>query len=207
MRTLIEGFRKFHREVFREKRDLFQRLAQGQHPRALFITCSDSRVDPTLITQTEPGEIFILRNAGNIVPSYGANIGSTTATIEYAVGILGVKDVIVCGHTDCGVIKTILNPGPANDFPAVKAWLLQAEATRRVVKENYADLTGKALAAAATQENVRIQIEHLQTHPTVASNLRRGWLELHGWVYSIGTGEMWTYDRKADQFVSLSGSE
>ncbi|MEK7726075.1 MAG: carbonic anhydrase [Nitrospirota bacterium] len=203
MKKLIEGFKKFQRDVFKTKRDLFTSLARGQQPRALFITCSDSRVDPCLVTQTEPGELFILRNAGNLVPSYGTTIGSTIATIEYAVGVLNVKNIIVCGHTDCGVVKAILEPEQVGDLPAVKAWLLQAEATRRVVRENYSHLTGDALYVATTQENVRIQLEHLQTHPLVAARLRSKSLELHGWVYSIETGDVWTYDFSQDTFRSL----
>lgn len=203
MKKLIEGFKKFQRDVFKTKRDLFTSLARGQQPRALFITCSDSRVDPCLVTQTEPGELFILRNAGNLVPSYGTTIGSTIATIEYAVGVLNVKNIIVCGHTDCGVVKAILEPEQVGDLPAVKAWLLQAEATRRVVRENYSHLTGDALYVATTQENVRIQLEHLQTHPLVAARLRNKSLELHGWVYSIETGDVWTYDFSQDTFRSL----
>lgn len=203
MQTLIEGFKKFQTEVFRSKKGLFDRLAHQQHPRALFITCSDSRIDPCLLTQTEPGELFILRNAGNLVPSYGTTVGSTTATIEYAVGVLEVRNIIVCGHTDCGVVKALLDPKQVGDLPAVKAWLTQAEATRRVVKENYTHLNGDDLLVATIQENVRIQVEHLQTHPTVAARLRRGALELHGWVYSIATGDVWAYDFDKDRFVSL----
>jgi len=203
VKKLIEGFKKFQREVFSSKQDLFSRLARGQHPRALFITCSDSRIDPCLITQTDPGDLFILRNAGNLVPSYGTTIGSTIATIEYAVGVLGVKNIIVCGHTDCGVVKAILEPEQVGDLPAVKSWLLQAEATRRVVRENYGSLTGDALYVATTQENVRIQLKHLQTHPIVAAKLRNGSVDLHGWVYSIETGEVWAYDFDGDTFQSL----
>lgn len=203
MKRLLEGLKKFQRQVFRQKRDLFSSLARGQQPRALFITCSDSRIDPCLITQTDPGELFILRNAGNLVPSYGATVGSTIATIEYAVGVLGVKNIIVCGHTDCGVVKAILEPEQVGDLPAVKSWLLQAEATRRVVRDNYGHLTGDALYVATTQENVRIQLEHLQTHPVVAAKLRGRGVELHGWVYSIETGDVWAYDFQEDKFRSL----
>jgi carbonic anhydrase len=203
MEKLIEGFKKFQSEIFRAKKTLFDQLANAQHPRALFITCSDSRIDPCLLTQTEPGELFILRNAGNLVPSYGTTVGSTTATIEYAVGVLAVRNIIVCGHTDCGVVKALLDPEVIGDLPAVKAWLTQAEATRRVIKENYGHLNGEALQLTTIQENVRIQIEHLQTHPTVAAKLRRGALEVHGWVYSIATGEVWAYDFPTDRFVRL----
>jgi len=204
MKVLIEGVRKFQSEVFAAQKELFSRLARSQHPHALFITCSDSRIDPCLLTQTHPGELFILRNAGNIVPSYGAQIGGTTATIEYAVGVLGVKNIIVCGHTDCGVAKGILDPTQAKDLPSLQEWLLQAEATRRIIQENYSHLKGDELLTAAIQENVRVQLAHLRTHPLIAAKLRRGTVELHGWVYSIPTGQVWAFDDSQDQFVSLS---
>jgi len=204
---LVEGFKKFQSEVFRAKRDLFTRLSQKQEPRALFITCSDSRIDPTLLTQTEPGELFILRNAGNIVPSYGAMMGGSTATIEYAVSVLGVKHVIVCGHTDCGVMKAILHPETVENLPAVKNWVGEAEATRRIVRENYPDLREEDLLVATIQENVRVQLSHLRTHPGVAARLRRGTLTIHGWVYSIPTGDIWAYDDEKGVFESLVDSK
>ncbi len=207
MEKLVEGFKKFQSDVFNAKRELFAKLSEGQAPRALFITCSDSRVDPTLLTQAEPGELFILRNAGNVVPSYGGGvIGGNTATIEYAVAVLGVKHVIVCGHTDCGVIKALLHPESVKDLPAVRSWMEQAETTRRIVEENYADRTGDVLLIKAIQENVRVQLDHLKTHPTVAVRLRRGGLTLHGWVYSISTGDIWAYDEGKGLFESLAGA-
>ena len=203
MEKLVEGVKKFQTEVFRAKRELFSRLSESQAPRALFITCSDSRIDPTLLTQAEPGELFILRNAGNIVPSYGETMGGSTATIEYAVALLGVKHVIVCGHTDCGVMSALLHPESVEDLPAVKNWMIQAETTRRIVRDNYADLKGEELLVTTIQENVRIQLDHLRTHPAVAVRLRRGTLALHGWGYSIPTGDIWAYDESKDVFVSL----
>jgi carbonic anhydrase len=207
MEKLVEGFKKFRTEVFDAKKELFRQLAKGQQPHALFITCSDSRLDPCLLTQTEPGELFILRNAGNLVPSYGSNVGGTTATIEFAIGVLGIRDVIVCGHTDCGVMKAILDPSQIADFPSVKDWLLQAESTRRVIQDNYSHLKGEDLLIATIQENVRIQLSHLRTHPIVASKLRGGNIALHGWVYSIPTGQMWAYDYKNDRFAPLLNPE
>lgn len=204
MEKLVEGFKKFQAEIFGAKRELFSRLSEGQTPRALFITCSDSRIDPTLLTQTEPGELFILRNAGNIVPSYGETMGGSTATIEYAIAVLGVKHVIVCGHTDCGVMRALLHPESVEDLPAVRSWMVQAETTRRIVRENYADLKGDDLLVTTIQENVRIQLDHLKTHPAVAVRLRRRTLTLHGWVYSIRTGDIWAYDEDKDAFVSLA---
>jgi len=203
MDKLIEGLKKFQSEVFHSKRALFTKLSQGQEPRALFITCSDSRIDPTLFTQTDPGELFILRNAGNIVPSYGGMLGGSTATIEYAVAVLGVKHIIVCGHTDCGVMKALLHPEKVEELPAVRSWVVQAEATRRIVRENYANLYGDDLLVATIQENVRLQLDHLRTHPTVAARIRRGVLTIHGWVYSIATGDIWAFDDDRQEFVSL----
>lgn len=128
MEKLIEGVKKFQSEVFLAKRDLFVRLSKTQEPHTLFVTCSDSRIDPTLLTQTEPDELFILRNAGNIVPSYGGILGGITATIEYAVALLGVRYIIVCRHTDCGAMKALLHPELIHDLPALKNWMVQAEA-------------------------------------------------------------------------------
>lgn len=204
MEKLLEGFKRFQAEVFGKKRDLFAQLSDKQEPIALFITCSDSRIDPTLLTQTEPGELFILRNAGNIVPAYGNAAGGSTATIEFAVAMLNVKDVIVCGHTDCGVMKALLTSQSVADLPAVRNWMVQAETTRRIISENYRHLSGDELLVATIKENVRTQLDHLRTHPWVATRVRSGHLNLHGWVYSIPTGEVWVFDERKGDFVSLA---
>ena len=114
MQQLLEGLVKFRRDIFDQKKDLFQQLSSQQDPDILFITCSDSRIDPSLLTQTNPGKLFIHRNAGNFIPTYGAAIGGSTATIEYGVSVLQVKDIVVCGHTDCGAMKALLNPDKLN---------------------------------------------------------------------------------------------
>lgn len=129
MEKLIRGIHEFQSTHFSPQRELFQRLAGGQRPDALFITCSDSRIDPSLLTQTKPGELFILRNAGNIVPPYGAANGGEGATIEYAIRALGIRDIIVCGHTHCGAMQGLLQPEALEDLPAVRSWLSHAEAT------------------------------------------------------------------------------
>jgi carbonic anhydrase len=203
MEKLVEGFRKFRNEVFGKKQALFDRLSLRQQPRALFITCSDSRVDPTLLTQTEPGELFILRNAGNMVPPYGSMQGGSTATIEYAVAVLKVPHIIVCGHTDCGVMKALLHPEDVRELPAVKEWVLQAETTRRIMRDHFPHLAGEARLVKTIQENVRSQLDHLRTHPSVALQLRRGEIDLHGWVYSISKGDVWVYDFAKDRFSPL----
>lgn len=204
MEKLVKGFLKFRNEIFEKKKELFTRLSSKQSPRALFITCSDSRVDPTLLTQTEPGELFILRNAGNMVPPYGSMLGSSTATIEYAVSVLRVPHIIVCGHTDCGVMKALLHPEEVKDLPAVRAWVGQAETTRRIMRDHHVTCEHDERLIITTQENVRSQINNLRTHPSVALQLRKGKVELHGWVYSISTGDVWVYDFELDRFVMLN---
>jgi carbonic anhydrase len=203
MEKLVKGFLKFRTEVFGKKKELFTRLSDNQAPQALFITCSDSRIDPTLLTQTDPGELFILRNAGNLVPPYGSMQGGSTATIEYAMAVLKVPHIIVCGHTDCAVMKALLHPENVQDLPAVKEWVGQAETTRRLMREHYTDLRGNARLIKTTQENVRSQLDHLRTHPSVAVLLRQKKVDLHGWVYSIATGDVWVYDFVSEGFISL----
>jgi carbonic anhydrase len=203
MEKLINGLHQFQSSVFSSQRQLFERLARGQRPEALFITCSDSRVNPNLITQTEPGDLFILRNAGNIIPPYGAANGGEGATIEFAVAGLGVKDIIVCGHSHCGAMQGLLNPALLERLPAVRGWLSHAEATRRIIRENYRHLADRKLLTAATEENVLVQIESLRTHPSVAARLSRGDLNLHGWVYEIETGEVLAYDPEASRFCPI----
>jgi carbonic anhydrase len=205
MQNLIAGIHHFQNTIFGSQRELFERLAQGQSPEVLFITCSDSRINPNLLTQTEPGELFILRNAGNIVPPYGAGQGGgEAATIEFAVAGLGVKDIIVCGHSHCGAMKGLLEPPPPRDFPALVQWLSHAETTRRIVCDKYAGIHGAQLLNITIQENVLAQMENLRTHPVVASGLSQGNLKLHGWVYKIETGEVFGYDPNRCQFSPLT---
>ncbi|MGR9106704.1 MAG: carbonic anhydrase, partial [Gammaproteobacteria bacterium] len=175
-----------------------------QSPEALFITCSDSRIDPNLLTQTEPGELFILRNAGNLVPPYGDQPGSEAATIEFAVAGLGVEDIIVCGHSHCGAMKGLLEPPPERDFPALTRWLSHAETTRRIVREKYRERDQTQLLNLTIQENVLAQMENLRTHPVVASGLSCGRIKLHGWVYKFETGEVFGFDPSTAQFERLT---
>ncbi len=202
MEKLLQGLLKFQEEVFTKKKELFASLSRQQKPRAVFVTCSDSRIDPTLLTQTEPGDLFIIRNAGNLIPTYGAAIGGSTASLEYGISVLQVKDIIVCGHTDCGAMEALLHQEKLQELPAVKAWLQHAETTVRIMNDLYAHLQGEELFAATIRENVLVQLDHLKTHPAVATGLRRGNLRLHGWVYSIETGEVWVYDSKKKAFYN-----
>ena len=203
MQKLIQGVHQFQSESFLPMQGLFERLAKGQQPETLFITCSDSRIDPTLVTRSKPGDLFILRNAGNIVPPHGACNGGEAATIEFAVAALGVRDIIICGHSHCGAMKGLLQPEQVASLPALSSWLSHAETTRRIIRDNYAHLDGERLMTATVEENVLVQLENLRTHPAVGSRLVRGDLHLHGWVYKIETGEVFAYDVATGQFVPL----
>jgi carbonic anhydrase len=205
MQKLVEGIHQFQQRLLSDYQHLFERLADGQQPLALFITCSDSRIVPNLLTQTEPGELFILRTAGNIIPPYGAVAGGEAATIEYAVSVLKVKDIILCGHSHCGAMSALLHPESVRDLPAVRALLGHAEATRRIVAENYGQITDERSRLMATiEENVLVQLENLRTHPSVAAALGRGELSLYGWVYKFESGEVFAYDSAAQQFQSIT---
>jgi len=204
MQKLVQGIHHFQKTYFSSERKLFEWLAEGQNPEALFITCSDSRISTDLLTQTSPGDLFVLRNAGNIIPAYGGSNNGAAATIEFAVGGLGVKDIIVCGHSHCGAMKGLLNPEVLQDMPAVAQWLSHAESTRRILKQNYQGLDDVAMLKAAIEENVLVQIENLRTHPSVAARLAVGALHLHAWVYKFETGEVFTYDAEEGQYVPVS---
>lgn len=206
MKDLVKGLHQFRTETFISQKELFERLSQGQSPDALFITCSDSRIIPNLITQTDPGDLFLIRNAGNIVPAHGTTVSGEVATIEYAVCELKIKDIIVCGHTLCGAMKGLLSEEPLDHMPTLKKWLDYAATTKQLIKDIYSkEIDDKeVLLNIATQENVLVQLEHLRTIPAVASSLTQGHLNLHGWVYKIQTGEVFAYDPDLGQFNRLS---
>lgn len=204
MQKLVEGIHEFQRHQFSKDQQLFETLVEGQQPLALFITCSDSRIDPNRLTQTKPGELFIQRLAGNIVPPHGAVQGGEAATIEYAVSALKVKDIIICGHSHCGAMAGLLDPSSTEKMPAVRTYLQHAEATRRIVEENYGHLTDPDKRLTLTvEENVLVQLESLRTHPSVAAAVGRGELKLHGWVYKFETGEVFAFNPDKSQFLPL----
>ncbi|MFM8274167.1 MAG: carbonic anhydrase [Gemmata sp.] len=206
MEKLISGIHRFQADVFAPNCAFFRKLADGQSPQALFITCSDSRMVPDLICQTDPGDLFVLRNAGNIVPPYtpGAPSGEA-ATIEYALRGLGVRNIVVCGHTRCGAMQAVADPQATANMPRVRSWLDHAQASAEIVCSCYGHLTGEARAKVLVQENVLTQLEHLRTHPAVAAALAAGELKLHAWVYKMETGEVFAYDPGSGQFGPLEG--
>lgn len=204
MQKLVAGIHRFQAGVFGAQKDLFARLSQGQEPDALFITCSDSRISPTLITQTVPGDLFILRNAGNIVPPYGLIQGGEAATIEYAIEALAVKDIIICGHTHCGAMKALLDPASLNNLPATRGWLTYAEATRRVMQTHYEGMAEDDKLGVCVEENVLVQIENLRTHPSVLAAMTRGVLRIHAWIYQIESGNVVAFDSDAGQYLPVA---
>lgn len=204
MDKIAAGVMKFQQGAFKERRALFGKLAEGQSPEALFITCSDSRIDPNLLTQTDPGELFICRNAGNIVPPHTNHTGAMTASIEYAVGALQVPHIIICGHSGCGAMKGAMEPAGLENFPHVREWLSYARAATLIAERKGAALSKKARLDLLIKENVLLQIAHLKTHPYVAARLSSGETRLHGWYYDIGTGEVLAFDEKKNAFVPVS---
>ena len=203
MDHVISGVAKFQRDVYPEKKETFKKLATGQNPEVLFITCADSRIDPNLVTQTDPGEPFICRNAGNIVPPHSNQTGGMTASIEFAVAALGVSHIVVCGHTDCGAMKGALNPEKLDSLPHVKEWLGHCRCATEVVKEKHGGELNADSLAEVTKENVLQQMQHLKTHPAVAAKLATKAVQLHGWVYDIETGMVHCYDPETDSFKEM----
>lgn len=209
MQDLVQGVCHFQKTGFREQEELFARLKDGQHPQACFITCADSRIVPSLITNTAPGDLFLVRNVGNIVPCYGTSNNAEMAAVEYAIVGLGIEDVIVCGHTGCGAMQALLDPSTRQDssrLPCVSAWLGHADATREIVQTHYGHLEGQALIDAAAEENVLVQLEHLRSLPAIAAAISSGKVRVHGWMYNIGTGEIFYYDPDVSQFVKFGAS-
>jgi carbonic anhydrase len=204
MRKLLQGIRTFQDSVFPTVRARFEELAKGQSPPTLLITCSDSRVMPELFTHTGPGEVFVLRNAGNFVPPYTAEHTGEAATVEYAVKALGVEDIVVCGHSHCGAVKGVLDPKLVEEMPAVAKWLSHAEGVREAIVESRVpiDLGDDALTAAV-KLNVLVQLEHLRTYPAIVEAEARGAIMLHGCFHRFETGEVTVFDASAGLFVAI----
>jgi carbonic anhydrase len=200
---LLAGVRKFRTEVYPERQASYQQLIrEGQKPHALFITCSDSRVDPELLTQSGPGEIFVFRNIGNLIPAYGEMLGATSAVIEYAVVALNIPHIVVCGHTDCGAMKGLLERQQSAKLPIVNRWLMSAEAALSIVEARDTPADAKQALDPLIEENVILQMNHLRTHPSVAGRIAQGSLAISGWIYDIGAGKVRIYDERERRFVA-----
>jgi carbonic anhydrase len=201
MKNLINGLYEFQNNGFSKYKELFETLAGGQNPSALFVTCSDSRVNPNLLTGSDPGDLFVLRTAGNIIPPYDNSLGGEAATIEYAVQVLKIRDIIICGHSQCGAMGGLLAPDSITELPAVKAYLEHAQSCLSAVEKKHNQIADKDTRLARTiEENVLLQFENIATHPSVAAAIGRGELKLHGWVYQFETGQVSAYNPNDDVF-------
>jgi len=203
MQEIINGVRTFQRDVYPQYRELLEKLAAGQSPVAMVITCSDSRVDPFLFTQAEPGRLFVLRNAGNIVPKYDGLVGGVTATIEFAVVGLKVPNIIVCGHSQCGAIHGLLHPESLKNMPHVANWLEHHSDAVRDMMARTGHLGADDEMQHAVDANVLVQLEHLRAQPCVTEALAENRITLHGWVYDIVTGEVRAYSTSDERFAAL----
>lgn len=201
MQTLINGVGEFKRTVFPGQRELFEQLRDGQSPEAMMITCCDSRIDPNLLTQTLPGEMFVHRNSGNIIPPRGSGGLSEAAAVEFAVEFLGVQHIIVCGHSRCGTMEALVSGAEFIESPALREWVGFAA-------DALTGLPGRAasrieLITQVAQRNVLLQLENLRTHRCVAEGVSLGRLQLHGWFYRFETGNVLRYDGRHRSFVPL----
>lgn len=200
MDKLKAALLRFQNEIYPRDQHLYRKLAAGQRPETLFIGCSDSRVLPNDFLQAGAGEIFICRNAGNIVPPHGDVLGGVSATVEYAVQVLGVKQIIVCGHSDCGAMRAIMHPEKLEQYRAVAAWLRHTEKVTAVVKELYSGRSDEEFLSRLIEENVVAQLDNLMTHPWVAAKVRAGAITLHGFVFNIADGKIHLLDRDTLKF-------
>jgi carbonic anhydrase len=204
MDRLIEGHKRFLAEVFPGRRSQFHLLAEMQAPEWLFITCSDSRVVPDLILGTGPGDLFITRNAGNVVPVTGHDVDGVTATIEYAVEVLKVKQAILCGHSDCGALKAALDRKGLENMPKASRWLHHVEAAFSHRQPPNPAEGESAELAALIRGNVVAQLLNLRAQPSVVRAVAEGRLTVHGWYYDILTGHIEQYDDEMRRFLPLA---
>ncbi|MGQ3889820.1 carbonic anhydrase [Legionella sp. CNM-1927-20] len=204
---LMYGIRQFQGKTFKDLEEVFIKLSQGQDPDTLFITCSDSRIDPNVITHSKPGDLFIARNVGNIVPPYGVAC-SEAAAIEYAIEALKVKEIIICGHSQCGAMKGLLTPNLENAFPVVANWLTHARPVINQIEEQFSntEIDYDLKLKATIEYNILTQIEHLKSYPSIIKKLNQQEITIHGWYYEIKTGEIFIYESQQKQFIPLEKS-
>ena len=208
MQKLLDGIVKFKKDDFDTHKELFSSLKRQQKPHTLFISCSDSRINPNLITKTLPGELFIIRNIANLVPPYRytAEYVSTTSAIEYAVIALNVENIIVCGHSNCGGCDAGLNlPSLLINMPHTKKWLELARPAREKVLSTMTSEDPEAKEWMMEQFNVIEQLKNLWSYPYVRERVNAGTLQLSGWYYIIESGEVFIYDREEGAFVLANG--
>ena len=206
MEKLYRGIHKFQGSYFKKEEEFFRRISGKQDPDVLFITCADSRVDPTLVTQSRPGDLFIVRNVGNIVPPYDAirDKNSVAAALEFAVLVLKVADIIVCGHSNCGAMKVLFQDEKEfRNMPHLREWVDISKKVRNHVEQHYTDTSPDLRERIMEKENVLEQLKNLETYPFIAQALERGSVYLHGWYYDIGTGEVLSFNPVSERFEKI----
>ena len=206
LEKLKAGARTFREQVHSEKAEAYQLAAsRPQQPHSLIVACADSRVDVETLTRTQPGDVFISRNIGNMVPAYGEMLGGVSAVIEYAVSALKVQHIVICGHSDCGAMKALLNPESTANMPTVRSWLKNGASALSISETFYKD-QNRDILPVLTEQNVLMQLAHLRTHPSVAGAMARRELTVSGWIYDIGSGEVRIAENGSLDFIPLSGS-
>jgi carbonic anhydrase len=213
LEQLKNGVRRFRSEIYPAQAEVFAQAAtEPQRPHTLFITCADSRIDPNALTSTGPGEVFVTRNIGNMIPAYGEMLGGVSAVIEFAVTALGVRHAVICGHTDCGAMKALLDPSSTAKMPSVRNWLKNAQtalAVANTLHEHDVPTSGQAhaerpLVDVLTEQNVLLQIQHLKTHPSIATAMTLGDLTISGWIYDIASGTVSIAENNNPTFAPLT---
>lgn len=198
---LLKKAKHFKSICFEERKEFFEKLSTAQDPEVLFVTCADSRLHPHMFTESDAGELFICRNAGNIVPPHDAPPDTTSASIEYALHNLDLTDIVICGHSDCGAMKALLNPESTKDMPNMRHALRYANTALQALED--ADVSSGEMLQQLTEMNVLLQMVHLRSHPFVAEAEKAGRLSLHGWVYNIGEGNIRVFSPEENTFSDL----
>lgn len=205
LERLLDGVRHFVKNEYPHRQEVYDQVTRdGQRPHTLFVTCADSRVDPELITRSGPGDIFVARNIGNIVPAYGEMMGGISAVVEYAISALEVDQVVVCGHADCGAMRGLLNQEKLGNMPAVQNWLQNAHAALSIADALHSRDNEAQFLDELTRQNVLLQMNHIRTHPSVAGRAAQGRLTVYGWVYDFRLGQVLSYNDDTKHFVPIT---
>ncbi len=207
MKKLIQGIVDFRKNLTEESRELFAKLALGQKPDSLFIACSDSRVVPNLFASTNPGDLFVLRNVGNLVPPASSEDASASAAIEFSVFALNISDIIVCGHSECGAMQALVKNADVQSCPHMMSWLKYGEESLNIVKKGGAINPTLSLHNQLSQVNVLQQIEHIKSYPFVRERLEKKTLRIHGWWFDIAHADVYCYEKELNQFILIDEKE
>ena len=207
MKKLIQGIVDFRKSLTEESRALFAKLALGQKPDSLFIACSDSRVVPNLFASTNPGDLFVLRNMGNLIPPASSEDASASAAIEFSIFSLHISDIIVCGHSECGAMQALIKNGNTHSCPHLMSWLKYGKESLNKVRSGGAMNPALSEHNQVSQANVLQQIEHIKSYPFVRERLEKKTLRIHGWWFDIAQADVYCYEKEINQFVLIDEKE